>query len=131
MAREIFREYAPKTCGGLCANGAIHASLGQRPRKPEEYGQGLKARHIRSRQPQRWSGLSALLPRRAQTWGVAPGWNGCRPLALTRGFLRKHLDHTYSFVDCASFVVMGQLGLREAATTDSHFTEAGFTALLR
>ena len=52
-------------------------------------------------------------------------------VASTRGFLRKHLDHLYSFVDCSSFVVMERLGLRDAATTDAHFTEAGFTALLR
>ena len=49
----------------------------------------------------------------------------------TKAFLRRHLDHAYSFVDCASFVVMQRLGLRDAATADEHFTEAGFTALLR
>jgi predicted nucleic acid-binding protein len=52
-------------------------------------------------------------------------------IAETRAFLRKHLDHTYSFVDCSSFVVMERLRLREAASTDGHFTEAGFIALLR
>ena len=52
-------------------------------------------------------------------------------VAEARTFLRKHLDHEYSFVDCVSFVVMNRLGLREAVTTDSHFTEARFSALLR
>jgi len=52
-------------------------------------------------------------------------------LQRTRGFLRRHLDHAYSFTDCASFVLMQESGVREALTTDSHFTEAGFTALLR
>lgn len=52
-------------------------------------------------------------------------------VAETKDFLRKHLDHDYSFVDCTSFVVMARRGLREAATTDAHFTEAGFVALLR
>ena len=36
----------------------------------------------------------------------------------------------YSFADCASFVVMRELGLRQALTTDGHFHEAGFEALL-
>ena len=35
-------------------------------------------------------------------------------VAATKEFLRKHLDHEYSFVDCASFVVMARRGLREA-----------------
>src|SRR5881296_1918263 len=47
-------------------------------------------------------------------------------MAATKDFLRKHLDHQYSFVDCASFVVMSLRDLREAATTDGHFIEAGF-----
>jgi uncharacterized protein len=45
-------------------------------------------------------------------------------------FFRKHQDHHYSFTDCTSFVVMRELGLREALTTDKHFTEAGFRPLL-
>ncbi len=49
----------------------------------------------------------------------------------TKAFLRRHLGHAYSFVDCASFVVMQRLGLRDAVTADDHFREAGFTALLR
>ncbi|HEV7401672.1 MAG TPA: PIN domain-containing protein [Chthoniobacteraceae bacterium] len=52
-------------------------------------------------------------------------------VAATKRFLRAHLDHTYSFVDCSSFVVMSLRHLREAATTDGHFVEAGFQALLR
>ncbi|GDX10309.1 hypothetical protein LBMAG57_20810 [Verrucomicrobiota bacterium] len=52
-------------------------------------------------------------------------------IAETKAFLRRHLDHAYSFVDCSSFIVMTSLGIRDAATTDAHFTEAGFTALLR
>jgi uncharacterized protein len=45
-------------------------------------------------------------------------------------FFRKHADHHYSFTDCTSFVVMRELGLREALTTDKHFAEAGFRILL-
>lgn len=52
-------------------------------------------------------------------------------MAATKDFLRKHLDHEYSFVDCTSFIVMSRRHLREAVTTDAHFTEAGFLALLR
>lgn len=52
-------------------------------------------------------------------------------VAATKKFLRAHLDHEYSFVDCSSFVVMSLGRLHQAATTDGHFVEAGFEALLR
>ena len=39
-------------------------------------------------------------------------------------------DHRYSFTDCSSFVLMAELGLKQALTTDRHFIEAGFQALL-
>ena len=38
----------------------------------------------------------------------------------------KVLDKSYSFTDCTSFVVMRELGIREALTTDRHFVQAGF-----
>ena len=47
-----------------------------------------------------------------------------------KSFFRKHADHGYSFTDCASFVVMRELRIRDALTTDRHFTEAGFRPLL-
>jgi predicted nucleic acid-binding protein len=40
-------------------------------------------------------------------------------------------DKDWSFVDCASFVVMQQRGLTEALTTDHHFEQAGFVRLLK
>src|SRR5262249_36656691 len=40
-------------------------------------------------------------------------------------------DKEWSLVDCASFVVMQQRGLREAFTTDHHFEQAGFVCLLK
>jgi uncharacterized protein len=43
-------------------------------------------------------------------------------------FFRYH-DKDFSFTDCTSFVVMRDLKLREALTTDHHFAQAGFTVL--
>jgi predicted nucleic acid-binding protein len=40
-------------------------------------------------------------------------------------------DKEWSWVDGASFVVMSQLGLTEALTTDHHFEQAGFIRLLK
>ena len=40
-------------------------------------------------------------------------------------------DKQWSLVDCTSFVVMSRLGLTDALTTDHHFEQAGFNALLR
>jgi predicted nucleic acid-binding protein len=40
-------------------------------------------------------------------------------------------DKDWSLVDCTSFVVMKQHRLKEALTTDRHFVQAGFHALLR
>jgi hypothetical protein len=40
-------------------------------------------------------------------------------------------DKDWSLVDCISFVVMKQRRLQEALTTDRHFVQAGFHALLR
>src|SRR5205807_2485613 len=40
-------------------------------------------------------------------------------------------DKDGSLVDCISFVVMKQRRLKEALTTDQHFVQGGFRALLR
>jgi predicted nucleic acid-binding protein len=40
-------------------------------------------------------------------------------------------DKQWSPVDCISFVVMKQHRLKQALTTDRHFVQAGFRALLR
>jgi uncharacterized protein len=44
---------------------------------------------------------------------------------------RSHQDKEWTIVDCISFVVMRQAGVTEALTTDKHFKQAGFRALLR
>jgi predicted nucleic acid-binding protein len=43
---------------------------------------------------------------------------------------RERPDKEWSLTDCTSFVVMKEQGLTEALTSDHHFQQAGFTALL-
>ena len=53
---------------------------------------------------------------------------------LTAGALHLYADRPdkdWSMTDCLSFVVMEQRGIHEALTTDHHFEQAGFGALLR
>lgn len=44
--------------------------------------------------------------------------------------LRARPDKTYSLCDAMSFVLMRQLGIEEALTTDKHFEQEGFKRLL-
>lgn len=48
----------------------------------------------------------------------------------TKTFFLKYIDHTYSFTDCFSFLVMKKIGLEKVLTKDHHFREAGFIPLL-
>lgn len=57
-------------------------------------------------------------------------WIGAERFEAAKTLFRKHADHGYSFTDCTSFVVMRELKLRQAVTTDRHFAEAGFEPLL-
>lgn len=43
---------------------------------------------------------------------------------------RRRWDKHWSLVDCVSFVVMQDRGSRRALTSDHHFIQAGFEALL-
>ena len=40
-------------------------------------------------------------------------------------------DKTWSLVDCTSFILMQQLNIQPALTTDRHFEQAGFICLLK
>jgi predicted nucleic acid-binding protein len=46
-----------------------------------------------------------------------------------RAWFFRHRDKDYSFTDCTSFVVMRELRVKEALTTDRHFRQAGFLSL--
>lgn len=43
----------------------------------------------------------------------------------------SRLDKEWGLIDCVSFIVMQERGLTNALTTDEHFEQAGFRALLR
>jgi uncharacterized protein len=44
---------------------------------------------------------------------------------------RARQDKDSGLVDCVSFVIMQERGIREALTSDSHFEQAGFACLLK
>ena len=48
-----------------------------------------------------------------------------------RALFFRYTDKEFSFTDCTSFVVMRELRLRDALTTDHHFAQAGFLTLPR
>ena len=62
--------------------------------------------------------------------GIRIEWIGSLRFEQAKVFFRKHADHQYSFTDCSSFVVMHELQLTDALTTDRHFQEAGFHVLI-
>ena len=43
---------------------------------------------------------------------------------------RTHADKQWGMVDCVSFVVMKDRGIIDALTSDRHFVQAGFRALM-
>jgi predicted nucleic acid-binding protein len=43
---------------------------------------------------------------------------------------QRHRDKEWSFTDCVSFALMHELKIRDAFTTDHHFTQGGFNVLL-
>lgn len=44
---------------------------------------------------------------------------------------KKRMDKGWGLTDCTLFVVMRRYGIMDALTTDDHFQQAGFRALLR
>ena len=75
-------------------------------------------------------GASRLLEIIERSRGLRMEWIGPQRFESAKAFFRKHADHGYSFTDCTSFVVMRELGLTDALTTDHHFVQAGFKVLL-
>lgn len=61
----------------------------------------------------RWERIGAPRARKAREWFFE--WR----------------DKDFSFTDCTSFVVMRELGLSRALTTDHHFSQAGFETVPR
>lgn len=43
----------------------------------------------------------------------------------------KRIDKEWGLIDCISFLVMQERGILQALTTDIHFQQAGFQALMR
>jgi predicted nucleic acid-binding protein len=56
-------------------------------------------------------------------------WIDAMRAEKARAIFFRHRDKDYSFTDCTSFVVMRELRLKQALTTDRHFRQAGFVAL--
>jgi predicted nucleic acid-binding protein len=61
----------------------------------------------------------------------------CRIVSVTESVRAKALelyaqrsDKSWGLVDCASFIVMSEMGITDAFTTDRHFEQAGFNCLL-
>ena len=56
-------------------------------------------------------------------------WIGMTRVERARQLFFRHRDKDYSFTDCTSFVVMRELRLTHALTTDRHFRQVGFQML--
>ena len=71
-----------------------------------------------------------LLDMLHQTSLVRWEWIGAERFERAESLFRKHCEQGWSFSDCASFALMRELRMDQALTSDSHFTAAGFKALL-
>ena len=58
-------------------------------------------------------------------------WIGMDRAEKARNVFFRYRDKHYSFTDCTSFVVMQELKLKQALTTDAHFRQMGFQVLPR
>lgn len=66
--------------------------------------------------------------RRVPNYRIIPATSDL--LQRARDLFAARPDKAWSLTDCASFMVMQDESLTEALTTDRHFTQAGFHALL-
>jgi predicted nucleic acid-binding protein len=55
---------------------------------------------------------------------------GAERFEQARGLFIKYEDHAFPLTDCTSFVVMREMGLKDALTADRHFRTMGFNPLL-
>jgi len=69
-----------------------------------------------------WSQVEASTRVRWE-WIVVPRADRARSLFF------HHRDKDFSFTDCTSFVVMRELKIRQALTTDAHFRQMGYQVL--
>jgi len=51
-------------------------------------------------------------------------------LSKAFAFFQSRMDKDWGLTDCMAFVVMKERGITDALTTDEHFVQAGFHALL-
>jgi len=58
-------------------------------------------------------------------------WMGAERFHTAATLFRRHADKEWSFTDCTSFAIMRELRIQDAFTTDHHFRQAGFAALLK
>ncbi len=54
------------------------------------------------------------------------------PELFLRGFelYQSRMDKTWGLVDCISFIVMSDRGIKDVLTSDRHFRQVGFRALM-
>jgi predicted nucleic acid-binding protein len=77
-------------------------------------------------------GLSAAKAWWAQVEGTSRlrwEWIGPERAEKARNLFFRYRDKEYSFTDCTSFVVMQELKLKQALTTDHHFRQMSFYVL--
>ena len=101
----------------------------------------INAKRLRASLPEVVGGALVLLP--AFRFGPGPP-GSCGPArsggafgvrlrrpVVARDIFFRYLDKSYSFTECTSFVVMRELKLKDALTTDRHFRQMGFNIVPR
>lgn len=82
---------------------------------------------VARRQPQLVSRLFRLLD---ATSAIEMIWIGEDRFHLARELFEKFSEHAFPFTDCTSFVVMREMSIKDAVTSDRHFRIMGFNPLL-